>query len=227
MRQWMVGPRRAIATVVAAVALGALGVGTVASTSAAPMRHHDASGKVLSTKALALHDQMRALWEAHGTWTERAIVDFVGNLPDTQVVIARLLQNQQDIGNATKPYYGEAAGNQLAALLTGHINAAVAVLKAAQSGDPAAIATAKSAFFANGNQIAEFLHSANPKHWSLAAMQTMMNIHLNQVITLAVDQLQGKYTEAVQLYDVYINHILEMADMLSNGIIEQFPSQFR
>jgi hypothetical protein len=169
---------------------------------------------------------MRSLWEAHGTWTERAIVDFVGGLPDTHFVIARLLQNQTDIGNAVKPYYGRKAGNELTALLKGHINAAVALLKAAKSGDPSATATAKTAFYANGNQVASFLHAANPRHWSLRAMKTMMRIHLDQVVALAVDQLKGNFAAAISLYNRYIGHILDMADMLSTGIIQQFPARF-
>jgi hypothetical protein len=63
--------------------------------------------------------------------------------------------------------------------------------------------------------------------WSLAAMQKMMRIHLNQVIALAVDQIKGHYGAAIKLYDKYIHHILVgMADMLSNGIIQQFPNRF-
>jgi hypothetical protein len=185
-----------------------------------------ASSPSTSARAVAFHDDMRALWEAHGTWTERAIVDFVGGLPDTNLVVARLMHNQVDIGNAVKPYYGAAAGNKLAALLRAHINAAVGVLAAAKSGDAHAVATAKAKFFANGNQVAAFLHAANPKHWALSDMRTMMRIHLNQVIALAVDQLDGHYAAAIRLYGVYIDHIISMADMLSTGIIQQFPSRF-
>jgi hypothetical protein len=169
---------------------------------------------------------MRALWEAHGTWTERAIVDFVGGVPDAPLVIARLLKNQTDIGNAVKPYYGRNGANELTTLLKGHINAAVAVLKAAKSGDSHAVTIAKAAFYANGNDVARFLHDANPHHWSFSAMKTMMRIHLDQVFALAVDQLEGRYAAAVHLYDTYIDHILDMADMLSTGIIQQFPARF-
>ena len=109
----------------------------------------------------------------------------------------------------------------------GHINAAVALLQAAKSGDSQATAAAQAAFFANGDQVARFLHSANPRHWSLRAMQTMMRVHLNQVVALATDQLQGDFPAAIKLYDAYIAHIIDMADMLSTGIIEQFPAKFR
>jgi hypothetical protein len=215
-------PRLAFAALVLAAVLAAPAIGPLPNASAASVHHPQTT-----RKALALHDGMRALWESHGTWTERAIVDFVGGLPDTQLAIKRLLRNQTEIGNAVKPFYGRKGGDALTALLKGHINAAVAVLQAAKSGDAKATAKAQKAFHANGNQIARFLHAANPRHWSLHAMKKMMRIHLDQVVALAVDQLEGRYGAAVRLYDVYIGHILDMADMLSQGIIQQFPARFR
>jgi hypothetical protein len=217
--------RRALAIAATVATLAALATASLASFSTASAM--PARQTTTSAKALAFHDAMRALWEAHGTWTERAIVDFVGGLPDTPLVVARLLQNQADIGNAVKPYYGAKAGAELTTLLKAHINAAVALLEAAKSGDAASIAAAKAAFYANGNQVARFLHAANPRHWSLPAMKTMMRIHLNQVVALAVDQLTGNYPAAIRLYNVYIGHILDMADMLSTGIMQQFPARFR
>jgi hypothetical protein len=82
------------------------------------------------------------------------------------------------------------------------------------------------AFFANGNQVAAIFHAANPHHWALSDMRTMMRVHLNQVSALAVDQLDGHYAAAIRLYGVYINHSIDMADMLSTGIIQQFPARF-
>jgi hypothetical protein len=181
----------------------------------------------LTPKAVRFHDDMRALWEIHGAYTERAIVDAVSGNPDTNAVVARLLQNQVEIGNAVKPYYGTAGGKALTKLLKTHIKTAVATVLAAKSGDAAATRKAKAAFYANGKQVASFLHKANPRFWPLATMRTMMRVHLNQVVALAVDQIKGRYGAGTKLYDTYIHHILfDMADMLSNGIIQQFPSRF-
>ena len=76
---------------------------------------------------------MRKLWEDHVTWTRLAIVSFAAGLPDLQATEDRLLRNQTDIGNAIKPYYGQAAGNRLTALLREHILGAVALLQAAKA----------------------------------------------------------------------------------------------
>lgn len=62
------------------------------------------------TPASQLHDAMRKLWSDHVVWTRLCIVDAAAGAPSTQTTAARLLRNQQDIGNAIVPYYGAAAG---------------------------------------------------------------------------------------------------------------------
>jgi hypothetical protein len=54
-----------------------------------------------------------------------------------------------------------------------------------------------------------------------------MRIHLEQVIEQAVDELKGNYAASVAAYEPYIRHILVMADLISGGIIKQFPNRFR
>ena len=219
--------RRVIVGLIAAVALAALTFGSLATApGAGAMPARAMGGTAVTPKGLAFHDAMRALWQAHGTWTERAIVDFVGELPDAELAVERLLANQTEIGDAVKPYYGAKGGAELTKLLKAHIDDAVAVLAAAKSGNEAATAKAESAFYANGDEVAAFLHSANPMNWPLKEMRTMMRTHLNQVIGLAVDQLTGRYGAAIKLYDAYIAHLLDMADMLSEGIMRQFPGRF-
>lgn len=187
---------------------------------------HGVAAATSSGKAVAFHDAMRALWEAHGAWTHMVIVSFVSGNPDLKAEEQVLLQNQVDIGNAVKPYYGAAAGNKLTALLKAHILGAVTVLVAAKSGDKTKLAQAVAAWSANGRQIADFLHAADPKFLSRSAARQMMAVHLQQVIGQAVDELTGKYGAGANAFGPYIRHILDMADMISGGIIRQFPSRF-
>jgi hypothetical protein len=180
-----------------------------------------------TAKQAQFHDAMRKLWEDHITWTRLAIVSFAHDLPDLPATQARLLRNQEDIGNAVKPYYGRAAGNQLTALLKEHIVGAVALLAAAKSGDQALIKQRTDEWYANGNEIADFLHRANPRNWSQKTMRRMMKGHLDQTLSEAVHRLTGKYDADVRDYDRIHRHILMMADTLSRGIIKQFPRRFR
>jgi hypothetical protein len=93
---------------------------------------------------------MRALWEAHGSWTHMVIISFAGNLPDLPAEERVLLHNQVDIGNAVKPHYGARAGKTLTKLLKAHILGAVKILETAKSGDKNALAQAEAAWSANG-----------------------------------------------------------------------------
>ena len=169
---------------------------------------------------------MRKLWEDHITWTRLFIVSDTANLPDLPFTTQRLLQNQTDIGNAIKPFYGEQAGDQLTSLLTDHILIAADLVNAAKAKDTAAFEDAKTRWYDNANQIAAFLNAANPKYWPLAKMQSMMKSHLDLTLQEASDHLSGNYAADIADYDLVHNEILEMADVLSQGILKQFPNLF-
>jgi len=168
---------------------------------------------------------MRKLWEDHITWTRNVIFNIIDNLPGTTQAVNRLLQNQVDIGNAIKPYYGDAAGNQLTALLHDHITIAASLLIALKNNDATALAAANTQWYANADSIAKFLSSLNPA-WPYADMKTMMFTHLDLTTAEAVARKNADYAGDVVAYDNVTNEILQMADMLTSGIIQQFRSQF-
>jgi hypothetical protein len=206
-----------------AIVLIALAVPATATAHEA----HAPSARALNARQAAFHDDMRKLWEDHVTWTRLAIVSFAAGLPDLKATEARLLANQTDIGNAVKPFYGRKAGNRLTALLKEHILGAVALLQAAKSGDKAAITKASDAWYANANDIADFLNAANPRNWSRKEMRSMMKTHLDQTLKEATDRLNGRFAADIRDYEAVHRHILEMADELSDGIMRQFPQRFR
>ena len=185
------------------------------------------SSRPVSASELALHDAMRKLWEDHITWTRNVIISLDADLPDLNAVIGRLLQNQTDIGNAIKPYYGEEAGDQLTALLREHIFGAAAVLTALKADDQPALEEALEAWYANAHDIAVFLSTANPKNWPLAEMDQMMRDHLDATTREALARHAGDWEGDIAAYDAVHVQILEMADMLSSGIVAQFPNLFR
>jgi len=174
----------------------------------------------------AFHDGMRKLWEDHVTWTRLFIVSAAAGLPDKDATTQRLLQNQTDIGNAVAEFYGRDAGNKLTALLKDHILIAANIVTAAKAGDNAKVASENKRWRDNATDIAKFLSGANPKNWPTATLQNAMFMHLDQTLDEATHQLKGDYAASIKDYDRVVEHILGMADVLSDGIIKQFPSKF-
>jgi hypothetical protein len=206
---------------VAALALALTGI----AVALAPSTHdHDTVSASSRTSKATFHDAMRVLWEDHIVWTRMAIISIVEDRPDKDFAVDRLLGNQDDIGDAIKPFYGDAAGDALTALLREHILGAADLLAAAKTG--VGFDAAHEAWYANGAEIGAFLADANPRNWDGAEMQAMMADHLDLTLAEAVARLQGDWAADVAAYEEIHVQILHMADMLSDGITDQFPSAF-
>ncbi len=178
------------------------------------------------TKSEQLRMGMHKLWEDHITWTRNVILNIMDDLPGTDQAVTRLLQNQDDIGNAVKSFYGEAGGKELTRLLREHITTAADLLKAAKAGNNPAFDEANKKWFINADEISQFLSKANP-NWKQDDMKKMMHDHLNLTTEEAVARLKKDYAADVKAYDKVHEEILSMADMLTDGIIKQFPEKFK
>jgi hypothetical protein len=218
----------AFALIIAVIA-GVFTFTTQRQSAHAGVLAHDSSvgsGELTTKAQVAFHDQMRKLWEDHVTWTRLAIVTFADGSAGFDATAARLLQNQTDIGDAIAPFYGAAAGQELSTLLHTHITLAVALLQDAKAGNTTAFDTDKASWYNNANQIADFLSAANPRFWPDDVMREAMKEHLDQTLAEAQDELAGNYDASVSDYEAIHLHILAMADLLSNGIMRQFPDKF-
>ncbi|MFL6244517.1 MAG: hypothetical protein ACJ74H_00715 [Thermoanaerobaculia bacterium] len=174
----------------------------------------------------AFQDAMRRLWSDHVAYTRLFIVSAAAGSPDKDATTQRLLQNQTDIGNAVAEFYGRDAGNKLTALLKDHILIAANIVTAAKGGDNAKVTSENKRWRDNATDIAKFLHAANPKQWPEPTLQSAMFMHLDQTLDEATHELKGNYAASLQDYDHAMDHMLMVADTLSNGIVAQFPAKF-
>jgi hypothetical protein len=259
---------------------------------------------------------MRELWGDHIVYTRSFIVSASAGNADTAEVLQRLLRNQDEIGEAIKPYYGDAAGTQLASLLRNHIQLAGKALVAAkgtstqtsmsdmnmkdssstyisnrmgrdtvygsktdtakinsqnpnttqrmgdttkakqpnagtvrqdttaqanaygygqtsmQAGqqankvDTTQVNEAVAALNANADSIAAFLNKANPRGFALPTIQSALHMHIDLLMKEAQAQLKKDWSGSVAAFDESMRQAQQMADMLSEGIMKQFPSRF-
>lgn len=185
------------------------------------------AGCMICSKAeMDLRLAMRKLWEDHITWTRNYIISALDNLGDGDKVAERLLKNQDDIGDAIKPYYGQAAGKKLAGLLREHILIATEVVKAAKAGNNKDLNDANKKWYANADDIVVFLSGANP-NWAKKDLTDMLYKHLELTTGEVVSRLKKDWAADINYYDKGHIHMLMFADALTDGVVKQFPDKFK
>ncbi|GGG01732.1 glycosyltransferase [Paenibacillus aceti] len=179
----------------------------------------------LSPKMMQLKGDMQKVWIDHTIWTRSYIVSAISDRPDQKDVLDRLLRNQQDIGNIIKPYYGEAAGNKLADLLREHILIAGKIVAAAKAGNQSDVNKLEADWHRNADDIAKFLSEANP-NWPFKELQDMLYTHLQLITEIVISCLKGDWKADIAATDKNEIHMIHLADILTEGIVKQFPEKF-
>jgi hypothetical protein len=170
--------------------------------------------------------ELRKLWEDHVAWTRNVMLNIIDDLPGKDEAVKRLLKNQDDIGDAMKPFYGEKTGEDLTKLLHTHIFEAGDLLKAIKINDKIAIDNISIGWYENADSIAELLCHANP-NWNLVEMKTMMHKHLEITTEEALARKRKDYNGDIAAYDKVRIEIAKMSDMFYYGILDQFPEKIK
>lgn len=221
-------PTRLLRTGLVAAIVVLLAGAAVAYAGSTPNAPRDGADGARATRE-AFRAQMRVLWQDHVVWTRQFIVSAATSdaaLPDIDATAARLFANQREIGDAVGNFYGDAAGDALAGLLTDHIAIAAEAVAAAKAEDQAELTDALERWYANADDIAAFLAAANPDSWPFEMMRAHMRDHLDLTLEEVVARLNGDYAADVAAYDEIRTQIAVMADMLADGIIADFPNRF-
>jgi hypothetical protein len=171
-----------------------------------------------------VNDEQRRLWNNHVALTREYLLKAAANEPSAKPALQRLLRDQDDIGNAFKPYYGNANGNQLAALLKEHILIAGKIIESGKKA-PLPSVPAIDEWYKNADQIAALFNQVNPRYWPLEEMKKMMHHHLKITTSEVLSVLHGG--SGAQAYEGVHRQAMEMADMLSAGLQKQFPDKFK
>jgi hypothetical protein len=172
-----------------------------------------------------LSNAMRMVWEQHVYWTRMTINSIAFDLPDIDAVTARLLQNAMDMGNLLKPFYGNRIAAKFSDLIREHLLIAADLVKAAKAGNRKAVVDAERRWYANGEEIAEFLSRINP-FISRAEFQEMFFEHLALTTKEALYILQNKFQSSIAVFNKIEEEALQMADTITNAIMRQFPRMF-
>ena len=183
--------------------------------------------KCISQSEVKFENKFRRLWIDHVLWTSNYITSATtAGAEDQKQVLTRLLKNQEYIGNAVKPVYGEKAGNKLTDLLKEHIVIAGKIVDAAKSGNEALVNQLNKEWYRNADKIAAFLSGANP-YLKNEDLKNLLYKHLKLVTNDLSASLAKDWNARIVSIDEGVTHIILMADTISTGVVKQFPDKFK
>jgi hypothetical protein len=177
-------------------------------------------------QAWSLRSALNRLWTDHVVWTRMYVVAAIADMKaDAGAAANRLLQNQEHIGRAIVPFYGQGAGQKLTDLLKQHILIAVDLVDAAKQGDQARFAAEDAKWTSNAEEIASLLAGANP-NWPKADVVDLLGQHLALTKNEAVARLKRDWNADVEAFDQIFTEILTVSGVLADGLLKQFHSRF-
>lgn len=201
-----------------------LSLNMMAGTTPAHAKPHH---KCLTQSEVKFENDFRRLWVDHVLWTSNYITSATtAGAEDQKDVLERLLRNQEDIGNAIKPVYGEDAGNKLTDLLKEHIVIAGGIVDAAKSGDQAKLDQLNKEWYRNADDIAVFLSNANP-NLKVENLKKLLYTHLEMVADDLNASLKKDWQARIVSIDDGMTHIIMMADAISEAVVKQFPEKYK
>lgn len=174
----------------------------------------------ISPREMTVSNQMRMLWEQHVYWTRMFISGAVFKSPDVKFTEARLLRNPKDFAQVLRPVYGEKKAEEFETLFTEHLTIAGQLVTAAVAGDTEKANTARQQWYENADRLAVFLAEISPC-WTFEEWQEMMDSHLAMTEQEAMAFIMGNYEESIAIFASIEQEALEMADMMTAGIMMQ------
>lgn len=190
-----------------------------------PMSKQTSQPHCISQAEVDYRNEMRSLWEEHVAWTRMAIISLTFNLPDIEFVLKRLLKNATDMGNMIRRLYGDLVAETYSDLIQQHLLIAADLVKAAMGGDSQKVAEADKKWHQNADEIAVFLNSVNP-YLPEEAVREMFYHHLDLTKNEAVAMINKDFQKDIDIYDEIEKQAREMADAISDAMVQAFPSYF-
>ena len=211
----------------AAALLLTIAVATVASRTDAQVPT-TSKGEVAHPDPIYANDLrvgMRKLWVSNAIWMREYIVNTIGGDLSLDAASKRLAKSQDDIGRAFAPFYGAETGSKVTTLLRQHTSLVKEMIEASMAKNTAKLTEADKRWRANADSITTLLSTVNPTNWPMATIQPVLAGGMNLTIAETNARLKRDYNADVETFDTILAQSLKLADMLSDGIIKQFPNK--
>lgn len=175
----------------------------------------------MQEEELKLNNEMRESWMQHIYWELIFQSAFLNDLPGKSAVEERLLQTAEDIASVFAPFYSENKISALTDLLEEHIEIAGKILQAMKDGDIEEEEKQDALWRDNAAGLAKFW-SDNNSEYDYGELTMYLNRHFDMTRNIMEAELSGDYNEVIRLFAEQENQIMELADYLTEGLIQKF-----
>ncbi|WP_054974837.1 copper amine oxidase N-terminal domain-containing protein [Paenibacillus sp. A3] len=184
----------------------------------------DASG--MKTRKADLRAALGRLLDEHALTAVFAMQKSIDGASDFDQAAAALNENAEDLEAAIASVYGETAGTAFRMAWTSRTRCILDYAKAAASKDEPARAIAEGKLEKAEAELAQFFTDANPQHGSKPELLNDLTTQSGQM-TMAVDHdVLGEYAAAYDNMETAYAQMFPMADLLAQGISNQYPDRF-
>lgn len=178
-------------------------------------------GDNLQQDEMDLNNDMRKGWVQYVFWTLLFQTGLFNKLPGLEETQTRLMQTPEDIAAVFAKFYPQSTVNQLTTLLAEHTRLAGEIMMAMRDGEMQRAEQMERTWRQNAEDIARALANANPEY-NYDEVLRMMNRHLDMLKRQMTAELNQDFENGIRLFDENENQMMEMADYLTNGLLEQF-----
>lgn len=168
-----------------------------------------------------LNNDMRQAWSQHNFWGNMFLVSLFHTLENLDAVKMRLEQSPEDIAAVFQSFYASPTVTQIRNLLAEHVRLAGEMANAMKNGNMERSTQLETQLNQNADQMARLLANAN-SNYDYEELRRMMRNHLNLMQDTMTSELSGDHNEAVRLMGENEDQLMDMADVLTEGLVQQF-----
>lgn len=169
---------------------------------------------------------LRDQWSRHLFWIRNVVLDHAMNdLRSQDFAEKAVVANAREIARTFRPFYGEAASEQLFTLLGEHYRAVKAYSEATVARNTRQQDAALARFASNTDEIAAFLSGVNP-HLSKDAVRSLFATHVDHHVAQITKFQEKDYVGEEETWPVMQHHVYVIADALTTALAKQFPAKF-
>lgn len=192
---------------------------------------------VINERSMIFRMDSRSLWTRYSLGMINYSVSSFGNMASTPAVERNLNRNAADVGTFFVPYYGITAGTKIGSLLTVILKNGVKVVETIKN-NQTEIEVYKNIWSRQIDELADYLNQLNPGQYPRDLLAEMFT----KLTNFWVEDFIARFTNDFAADSVALDNILKVsvtgipnhvnkgyssiADILSRGVIAQFPFSF-